>query len=202
MLRKIPFLRKYNESTGKGIHKMGTYKEMLPISFEDRLFFEALYDEYKNFMFYTARKYVDSQFECEDIVQDTVERLLRNIVTIRQIPTSGLRKYIVLTIKAVYLDGKKKKHGDIPIHFDDKTIEILIEKGMLTTSDWYDFMAVLDVERLKNELPRRDWIILEGKYVIGYSQDELAQLIGVSTDSVRMIVCRAKRRAREILISQ
>lgn len=202
MLQNKPFLRKYNESAGKGIHIMGTYKEILPISFEDRQFFEALYDEYKNFMFYSARKYVNSQSECEDIVQDTVERLLRNIVTIREIPNSGLRKYILLTIKAAFLDGEKRKHGDIPVYLDDKTIEVLGEKDLIVTRDWYDFTAIIDVERLKKELPKRDWIVLEGKYIMGYSQDELARIVGVSTDSVRMIICRAKRKAREILHSK
>lgn len=199
MLRKCPFLRKYNESAGKGIQRMGTYKEIMPISFDDRVFFETIYEEYKNLMFYTARKYINSQSECEDIVQDAVERLLHNIDTIRKIPSSGLRKYIVLTIKTAYLDAERRKHGDIPVYLDDNTIEILTKKNLIPTKTWYDFAAILDIEILKKELPMRDWTVLEGKYIMGYSQDELAQIIGVSTDSVRMIICRAKRKAREIL---
>ncbi len=181
---------------------MGTDKEILPISFEDRQFFEALYEEYKNFMFYSARKYVNSQSECEDLVQDAVERLLRNIVTIRKIPSCGLRKYIVLTIKAAFLDGEKRKHRDIPVCLDDETIEILVKEDIIVARDWYDLSTVLNVERLKNELPIRDWIVLEGKYIMGYSQSELAHIIGVSSDSVRMIICRAKRKARQILHSK
>lgn len=181
---------------------MGTYKEIMPISVEDRQFFESLYEEYKNFMFYSARKYVNSQSECEDIVQDAVERLLHNITTVREIPSCGLRKYIVLTIKTAYLDGEKRKHGDIPVCLDDETIERFVKEEIIAANDWHELFAVIDVERLKRELPMRDWLILEGKYIMGYSQTELGKLIGVSPDSIRMIMCRARRKARQILHSK
>lgn len=181
---------------------MGTRKEILPISLKDKKFFEEFYEEYKNFMFYSARKYVSNQSECEDIVQDALERLLRNISTIREISGFRLRKYIVLTVRSAYLDGEKRKCGVLPVYLDDITIEALVKEDFIVPKDWYDFSAYLDVERLKRELPTRDWIVLEGKYIMGYSQRELGQLIGVSPDSIRMIICRAKRKARQILHSK
>lgn len=181
---------------------MATRKEISPISLDDRQFFEKFYEEYKNFMFYSARQYVNSQAECEDIVQDTVERLLRNIATIREIPGCGLRKYIVLTVKASYLDSEKRRHGDIPIYLDDAVIEALVKEEIIAPKDWYDFSSVFDVERLKRELPKRDWLVLEGKYIMGYSQTELGKMIGVSPNSIRMIICRARRKARQILHSK
>lgn len=180
---------------------MGLRKEILPISLDDKRFFEELYEEYKNFMFYSARKYVSNQSECEDIVQDTLERLLRNISTIRELSGCGLRKYIVLTIRASYLDGEKRRQ-DIPIYLDDATIEVLVKEEMIVPKDWYDFTSVFDVERLKRELPKRDWFVLEGKYIMGYSQTELGKMIGVSPNSIRMIICRARRKARQILHSK
>lgn len=202
MLLKIPFFRKYIENTRKGIQIMATRKEISPISIDDRQFFEKFYEEYKNFMFYSARQYVNSQAECEDIVQDTVERLLRNIATIREIPGCGLRKYIVLTVKASYLDSEKRRHGDIPIYLDDAVIEDLVKGEIIAPKDWYDLSSVFDVERLKRELSKRDWFVLEGKYIMGYSQTELGKMIGVSPNSIRMIICRARRRARQILHSK
>lgn len=179
---------------------MSTRKDILPISSDDRQFFEKLYEEYKNYMFYSARKYVNSQSECEDIVQDAVERLLRNISTIRKIPDCGLRKYIILTIKAVYLDAEKRRSGAVLLNLDDTTIEALAKAEIITPQDWYDMSSAFDIETLKKELPMRDWLVLEGKYILGYSHSELGQLIGVSPDSIRMIICRAKRKARQILL--
>ena len=45
----------------------------------------------------------------------------------------------------------------------------------------------------------REWILLEGKYILGYTHEELGALIGVAPNSVRMILCRAKEKARSIL---
>lgn len=180
---------------------MGGRKEIRPLSLEDKVFFEKMYEENKNFMFYSARKYVSNQTECEDIVQDTVERLLRNITVIRKISGCKLRKYIVLTVRAAYLDGEKRKHGDFPVYLDDAVIEAWIKENRITSNEWND-CSFLDIERLKKELPLRDWVVLEGKYIMGYSQSELGQLIGISPDSVRMIICRAKRKARFILHSR
>lgn len=179
---------------------MATSKVFSPISMDDKQFFEKVYEEYKNFMFYIARRYVNSQEECEDIVQDSVERLLRNVSILRDMPSCGLRKYIVLTIRASYLDSKKRSHGDIPIYLNDTAIEVLVKEDCISPGDWYDLSSLFDVERLKKELPKRDWFVLEGKYIMGYSQTELGKMIGVSPDSIRMIICRAKKKARQILL--
>ena len=59
----------------------------------------------------------------------------------------------------------------------------------------------MEVYQLKQTLSERDWLVLEGKYILGYSQDELSELIGVSSDSIRMILHRARKNARDILLT-
>ena len=178
---------------------MGPVKEIAPISGNDKEFFEKFYNEYKNFMFYSARKYVNTQSECEDIVQDTVERLLHNVKTIKEIDVYRIRKYIALTVRAAYLDAEKKKHRTCPFSFDDAVLEAIIKADLIYIDNYADLYFRLDVEKLKHELPARDWIVLEGKYIMGYSQEELGQMLGVAPDSIRMIICRAKQKARAIL---
>lgn len=57
------------------------------------------------------------------------------------------------------------------------------------------------VYRLKEGLSARDWFVLEGKYILGYTDAELARQLGVAPDSIRMILTRAKSNARAILLS-
>lgn len=178
---------------------MGSSKELTPISADNKAFFEQFYAEYKNFMFYSARKYAHTQSECEDIVQDTVERLLRNIETIMEIDNCRIRKYISLTVRAAFLDEEKKKHRNCPFSFDDSVLEAMIKADLIYTDNTSDLYYRLDIEKIRRELPARDWIVLEGKYILGYSQEELGQMLGVAPDSIRMIICRAKQKARDIL---
>ena len=48
-------------------------------------------------------------------------------------------------------------------------------------------------------MPKRDWDILFGKYIMGYSDKELAVQRGCSQDSIRMALTRARRNARKLL---
>ena len=57
------------------------------------------------------------------------------------------------------------------------------------------------ISRLKEGLSARDWFVLEGKYILGYTDAELAKQLDVAPDSIRMISTRAKSNARAILLS-
>lgn len=152
-------------------------------------------------MFFTARKYVNTQSECEDIVQDAVERLLHNIDTIKQIDSYRIRKYIALTVRAAFLDSERKKQKSCTLSFDDAILEAMIKADLIYIDNYADLYSRLDVEKIRRELPARDWIVLEGKYIMGYSQEELGHMLGVAPNSIRMILCRAKQKARLILFS-
>ncbi len=181
---------------------MGTRKELFEISTDDRQFFDKIYEEHRSFMYSLARKYVDRQSDSEDIVQDAVERLLRNIKTLRNMPSYRLRKYIVLTIRTAYIDSERKKRRNNMICLDDISVEKIIKEANISTKISDDYSCYADLEKLKKELPERDWLLLEGKFIHGYSQSELEKIAGVSPDSIRMIICRAKRKARKILSSK
>lgn len=56
-----------------------------------------------------------------------------------------------------------------------------------------------NIRKLQAGLSARDWYVLENKYILGYTDQELAIQLGVAPDSIRMIVSRAKSKARAIL---
>ena len=52
----------------------------------DRAFLLSLYQEYHLLMFTTARKYLSSQADCEDVVQSSLEQLIKHVDTLRELP--------------------------------------------------------------------------------------------------------------------
>lgn len=174
-------------------------KKMNPISPGDQAFFNDFYSKYSKFMFYTARKYTTSKVECEDIVQETVVHLIGNIATLQDLSEHRCVKYIALTVKSAFLDIEKRKGQDFAVPMDDEMLEALMKADILSPKDMPDLTAKTSIAQLKKELSPRDWLVLEGKYILGYSQEELGQMIGVSPDSIRMILSRAKKKARMIL---
>lgn len=178
---------------------MGKRKEIIPISRDDRIFFERFYQEHKRFMYYTAKKYARSNMECEDIVQEAMIRLLKNISVLREIDGCKIQKYIVLTIKASFIDMERKRQREETVNLDDEALEALFKADLINPDEIPDVGAKLEVEKIKSEMGFREWMLLEGKYILGYTHEELGELIGVAPNSVRMILWRAKEKARYIL---
>ncbi len=166
----------------------------MPISPEEREFFEEFYREYKDFMFYITRIYTKEPGECDDIVQDVVIRLLRNIPSLRELNPPQQRKYISLTVKAAYMDSLKAKQDVLSL--DDEILRYLAEKEQEAAPN---LSPREEVDRLRQELAPREWLALEGKYILGYSQDELGTLLGIAPNSVRMLLCRVREKSRRIL---
>lgn len=94
---------------------------------------------------------------------------------------------------------ERKKHRENPIHLNDETVESLYRTNLLSLPEIPDIEPMMKIEKLKSELPDREWMLLEGKYMLGYTQGELGHLLGVAPDSIRMILCRAREKARKIL---
>ena len=72
---------------------------------QEKEFFESIYNRYKLLMYQTARHYTSNQADLEDIMQDSVERLLRKTHKLMAIPSCALAAYIVYTVRKYSLQG-------------------------------------------------------------------------------------------------
>lgn len=178
---------------------MASRQPKIPISPDDQSFFQTFYEENKNFLFYIANQYAATASDCEDIVQDAVIRLMCNISSIRELNTYKAAKYIALTVRSAYLDLQKKRRNNPEIPLEEAVLDALWEKEALLTNDHADLR--MELVHLKQSLSAKEWMLLEGKYILGYDQEELSELLGVSPDSVRMTLSRVRAKARSILMS-
>lgn len=174
-------------------------QKKIPFSQEDKLFFQTFYEDNKNFLFYLASQYTDTPSDCEDVVQDAVIRLMGNIASIRELNRYKTAKYIALTVRSAYLDLQKKRYNQQEIPLEEAILATLLEKEVLYAGNLSDLR--LELVLLKESLSPKEWMLLEGKYILGYNQEELSALIGVSPDSVRMSLSRVRAKARSILLS-
>jgi len=160
----------------------------------DQQFMLELYDTYSAFLFHCAWKYTSSQPDCEDIIQDTMVRLLRNISTLRRLTEKQTFTYLSLTVRSVYADHAKSRAArEIPT--DDETLS-----RMRTGQSHEEWASVQwNVEVLRENLAQRDWQLLELKYITGCTDEEIAAEVGCTPASVRTLVTRARQRARLLL---
>lgn len=162
---------------------------------DDQQYMEGLYHQFKRLMFATAGKYAADPDDREDLVQSALVRLVKKLPTLRTMERCAQASYIVFTVRSVAIDALRKT-GRQPqgTSLEEEALQVPDEAP---TMDEY-LLARERVDRLRAIWPRlgeEDRLLLEGKYLRGCSDRELAQLLGCRADSIRMKLTRARRRA-------
>lgn len=170
-------------------------KPPIVLSQSSRVFFQAFYERYKLFLLYIASRYTDKRVEQEDLVQEALLRLMKHADILQELSQAQTAKYIDLTVKTVYLDLQQRRCREKLLLLDQAAMESLQEQLLMERQEPASDM----VEQLRADLSQREWLALEGKYILGYSHEELSELLGVSKENMRSIVSRARKRARRIL---
>lgn len=160
----------------------------------DQQFMLELYENYSAYLFHCAWKYTSSQSDCEDIIQDALVRLLRNVGALRRLTEKQTFTYLSLTVRSVCADRAKSKAAqEIPM--DGEAISRL--RPGQSHEEWSSVQW--NVEVLRKHLSEHDWRLLELKYITGCSDAEIAAEVGCAAASVRSMVIRARQRARLLL---
>jgi len=167
----------------------------------DRAFMLELYHQFFRLMFFTARKCHLEQDACEEVVQESLVKLIQKVGLLRELPRPVLASYIVSTTRNAAFDYTKrqKRQDECVVSLDDESVTDALEASFPPLDDQMEaeelgerLAAVLD------ELSNDDRILLEGKYILQYSDATLAMLLNCKTNSVRAKLTRARRRALKL----
>lgn len=167
---------------------------------DDNEFLSWVYLEFNRLMFYTAKKYFEDTRQQEEIVQESLKKLIEKKNTLRKLKRPALASYITVTVRntsinylkvqneekawIVGLDAVKDQEKKNCRSMDD--ILILKESAGYLKKIWPDLEPWM----------RR---VLEEKYFLGYTNDVIAARLGCKPNSVRMLLTRARRRAMELM---
>lgn len=168
---------------------------------DDRSFMENLYRSYYRLMYHEIFTVTSDPWLAEDILQNVVISLIRNLSTIKKLSTARLVNYIkTSSINTSYNYLRKNRKLAVSTFTDLKYIAEILdseEKGpellYLQKEDAQKFMAVF------HELDAKDQYLLTSRFVEGKSYSSMASDLGIQPNSVRMAVTRAKRRTFELL---
>ena len=171
---------------------------------DERQFMISLYKKYYKLMFSTARKYVSDYHATEDIVQESLINLLKNIRTIMPLDNCSLAGYIVCTVRNTSINHLKKecvekKHvGATPVEGSDAEISSApsIEEILLLKEEIHTLLSVMD------QLREEERTLLYGRYLLGLSDEEVAETIQCKPSSVRMKLTRVRRKVMGMMMKQ
>ncbi len=175
-----------------------------PCSPSDKEFLLQLYHDYNRLMFAVAQRYVQSYSACEDIVQDSLEKLIKKVEILRPMERCILAGYIVSTIRNTAINYLKRQN-----HIQARHCDIEDQQGneILSSDDCLEDILILrerktSLQKIWPSLSEPDQILLCGKYILGHTDAEIALQLGCKPDSIRMKLTRARRRAMKLMLKQ
>ena len=169
---------------------------------DDQEYMLNLYEQYKRIMFHTAKKFVSDFTTVEDLVQDSLVKLIPKISTMRKLSGCTLSAYIVCTVRNTAKNHLRHQTIEnsriIHVEFEDYDAELTSEElspeELLFISErmgeFYQILA---------RLPDADQDLLTGKYILELGDVELAKMLNCKPGSIRMMLTRARRRALEMM---
>ena len=169
----------------------------------DRELMDQMYMEFERLMFFTARQYASKTEIAEDIVQESLVRLYGKVQTMKQMKQVVLAAYIRATVRNTAINALRKMNREKDYAADAETDAFTRAdqaRALDTMMDLSGYRILLS--KIWPQLPEEDRLLLEGKYILGYSDQELAAEIGCQANSVRVKLTRARRRALTIIQKQ
>lgn len=168
---------------------------------DDRAFMSDLFISYERLMMSELLKILNNVQDAEDLMQTVLLKLIDKIPLLRTFNRKRTVCYIIASCRNTAITFLKKQKKVDYFSFDDDSwtqsdqmlctapsVEDEIIRQELTSSvkDVWDF------------LDPRDKFILEGKYLLDKSMQELAEDLEIKPESIRMALTRARRHFRDI----
>jgi RNA polymerase sigma-70 factor (ECF subfamily) len=167
----------------------------------DRQFMSELYERYRRIMYSKAMEHLADPQDADDLIQDCLEKLIKNVSTLRSLDDCALISYIVATVRNTAINLSKhlkveSRHVYLTDFEDEDPADFatLPEDILLSNEFSNAFAKVFDT------LSEDDQLLLRGKYVLEMEDEELADIFGCAPNSIRMKLTRARRRAVKCLL--
>lgn len=156
-------------------------------------FVEQLYEEYRGLLFSTILKYFGPSTECEDVFQEVFVRIIQQAGKLIEFSPNQIRAYILLVAHGVSVDYLRKKYRNNEISMDNDILINLVNTSKEVHKETDAFNRV-DLFLIMETLSLEERTLLIGKYYLGLSGEELANLVGGSKVAVRSQLHRAKKK--------
>lgn len=152
---------------------------------------ETIFRQYKNLMVHTAYAITHNWHEAEDIASDAMMKIMHLTEKIDENNCNKTRGFIVILTRRTAIDSirKTKKRNEVPL--DD-----FIDYPFIGTDLSDDVEVRETVQEVMDTLPgmhKPYSDILFYSAVMGFSDDEIAKMLGISSGNVRVRLSRARK---------
>ena len=168
---------------------------------DDRSFMESLYKSHRAMVYRLARKRAPSPSDIDDIVGETFLALIDKIQFLRTKPDDEILAYIVGTTKRVAANYIREKAKIMKREVTDDNIETAAQTDpdQVVDASLIRAATISELTESISRLNQGDQDVLTMKYFMEMSDKEIAAHLGLTVNSVRPKLARAKKRLYAIL---
>lgn len=164
----------------------------------ERKSIEELYKTYKYQCFYMALKRVNDKAAAEDIVQETFVQIIKHRKRYLKLSSKDFERLLVIIVKNKVIDYMRRERPDVlslenDVYYELTSEEALPEDIVISRQEFE--LAREAISRL-DEMSR---IILEYKYLLDASYEEIADMTGMKCKTVEMRLYRARKKIKEMM---
>ena len=166
----------------------------------DRTYMEWIFQTYHRLMYHYIMEVLHDSWQADDVMQESVVKLIHKIDVLRRLSESKRRNYIITTAKNTAISYLRRESIRKGIAYDDWA------KDCIGTQSEEDPEALVlrqeEMEALQliwDDLDERSRYLLSSRYILEQSFEEMARELGVTVGSARMLLTRAKRAALALI---
>ena len=174
---------------------------------EDRNLVEEIYIKYERHMYYIALKILNDKFDAQDCVHETIAKIIDYLDKYKTAKQQGyLEKLISIACRNcalnMYDKKKRRRKHELSTSISDSESESYGINDIPDDSAWVDKIVISEhnyklLKELvgKLDLKYRDLITLRS---MGFSNSQIANLLGISVELVRKRMSRARKEIIEM----
>ena len=165
---------------------------------DDRAFMQRLWQDYRRYMFFTARRYARDDAVLEDIVSESLMRLMEKLDTLRGLNEIRLQAYIRNTVRSQAVNALR---ADIR---EARGMDREALSGVAAPEDpaWRRIELAEELELLLEaveRLPENERRAVKLRYGEGKRDAEIAAALGVAESTVRKYLAAARQKLKRTI---
>lgn len=151
--------------------------------------FEAIYNMYKNVLFYQALNIVKNENDAEDILQEAFIKIAKNIKGIDNIKSKETLSFLIVITKNTAYDYMRKasKTEELPLSEIELSLDENVLDNLVNKIEYEEIVSII------KSIPSPYAEVLYLHYVKDYSIKKTATLVNKKVATVKMQLVRGKR---------
>ena len=159
----------------------------------------AFYMQHKHLLFQEAWKYLSQLEDVEDVVCETLARLLENIEKFHSMASAQQIRYAKVIVRNLAYQLLKRSNYFTMVPFEDMDLYLPANEAEEPEPHLERRHKLAQIRKVWAKVSPEDRLLLEQKYILGWSDEVICAGLNIQPQSVRMYLTRVKRRTAKLM---